>query len=254
MAGRIVPTNLEKALTAAGKIQLATLPREQPNFPGFDIHGEMKSYYKIGGDFYDFLPIDNGKLGLAIADVSDKGIEAALVSLSMHASLHAYSHTNSSRAVSNVMYQLNNFLFEHTIPGRFATLIYGELGRDGNLEYCSAGHEAPLLHTNGKTIIFDNWRRGVKKANLPIGAFPNIEYDTFNLELQKGDVFLMYSDGVPDSINERTFGEAGLDSLVNILEKNHLKSAKDISNEVYKVLDEHRKIDDQTLLIVKRTE
>jgi sigma-B regulation protein RsbU (phosphoserine phosphatase) len=244
---------LLNALSAAGRIQRHTLPKEQPDFKGYDIHGSLSSYYKIGGDFYDFLP-HGDKLGIAVADVVGKGLEAALVSSSMHASLHAFSHTNHNRDVVEIVRNVDDFLLEHTDDHTYATLVYGELNPDGRFDYCIAGHEPPIVCSNGRAMVVH--QPNFSRANTVLGMFSDADfkdlieirgYDLFSLRLKKGDVLVLYSDGLVDSM-----GEKGEQVLSDLVAQNHLRSAEQISEEVFAYLQRFRKIDDQTLVVVKR--
>lgn len=246
-------TTLKVALDAAAQIMEGIIPKTQPNFPGFDIYGRLSSYYRMGGDFYDYHT-HGDKLGIAVVDVVGKGLEAALTSLSTHASLHAYAHTNHDRNVVEIVDNVDKYLKKITRDLTFATLIYGELNPNGVFNYCIAGHESPIVCSNGRVMTVDQFN--ISKANTVLGMFSDEDfrglehmrgYDAFSLRLKPGDVMALYSDGLVDSI-----GSDGAQKLSELIKTNSSKSAKEISEEVFSRMKKYRKIDDQTLVVVKR--
>ncbi|MFH1326815.1 MAG: PP2C family protein-serine/threonine phosphatase [archaeon] len=236
---------LERALIRAKKTQEAILPPERDiTFQDYEISGNINSYYRIGGDYFDWIIHDENRLGLSLADVSGKGMESTPVTSSIHAVLDVTSRI-STKNIASYVQELNNFLVDHTPTNMFATLIYGELSKEG-FRYVSGGHE-PILHYSQGQVTF------TRKGNMALGVLPNLNYDIFNLRLEKGDIMLLYSDGITDTINRNFPSSKGVESLTNILKEKHKKPAREILNEIFNFLGDFEQTDDQTGLVVKRT-
>jgi len=232
---------LERALVAAKQTQKEILPKGQPDFKGFDIYARIKPYYQVGGDYFDWMKHHENRFGIAIADVSGKGLEAALVTHSIHAALDVFSRINT-KEINSVIYNLNNFLEEHTSSDKFSTLIYGEI-KDNVFNYCNAGHEPPIICSGGNA-------RTINKHNMILGGLPNISYDVFSINLSRGDTLFLYSDGIIDSIGER---KEATEKIIEIINLNCDQTSKEISNQVFKFLEDYKQMDDQAVLVVKRT-
>src|SRR5207237_4854745 len=148
----------------------------------------------IGGDFYEYLELPDGRVGFALCDVSGKGPAAALLAAAIQGILSATAEADPDPAVS--MARLNRTLLKRSIERRFATIAYGALDDHGRLLLTSAGHNPSyVLHTDGTFTVLD-------KGGLMVGAFPGLTYDQDDVTMAPGDMLLLYSDGVTEAEDE----------------------------------------------------
>jgi sigma-B regulation protein RsbU (phosphoserine phosphatase) len=206
---------------------------------------------EIGGDYYDFIhrKRDN-RMVLAVGDVSGKGTGAALLMSSVHAAVRAQSQTRSS--ISEVMGEINQYIFENSPPNKFLTLFYGELDpQNGMLTYSNGGHNAPILvrHT-GEIERLD-------KGGLPIGMMQGVKYQEASVKFDVGDVLVIYSDGITESVNERD-EEFEEERLIEVVKNNAGRSASGVRDRIDEALSRFvgtaAPVDDMTLMIIKRTD
>jgi phosphoserine phosphatase RsbU/P len=186
------------------------LPRETPQLPGFQIACAWQPARRVSGDYFDVLPLGEGKLGLCIADVSGKGVAAALLMANLQASVKALATADLSPA--QLCSRLNNVLCDNIAPGRFVTFFYAILDEKTRvLRYESAGHCLPVLvHGNG-AVEFPEASSGV------LGLFSHWTFSDHERALASGDVLVMVTDGVLEAWdkNEEEFGYKRLiDSIV----------------------------------------
>jgi PAS domain S-box-containing protein len=253
MEGRLARSNAE--LEIAAEIQKSFMPEVIPQITGFDIAARTVMAKEVGGDFFDVIPfeiiaLDKGTLGLLIADVSGKGVPAALfMALSrIVVRVNALWHRDPAKAI----YDSNNIIAQDSKSGMFVTLFFGTLREmDRTLTYVNAGHNPPVVFRS---------RDGTLEELLPtgiiLGAVENREYSSRTLVIGPGDVIVMYTDGVTESINaeEELFGE---DRLYAIIRKNARLSAQEILDRILSGVQEFTgdmpQFDDITLLIIKGT-
>jgi len=192
---------LQSDLEQAHEIQVHLLPHETPQLPGFQIACAWQPARSVSGDYFDVLPLGDGKMGLCIADVSGKGMAAALLMANLQASVKAFAREDVSPA--ELCSRLNSALCDNIAPGRFVTLFYAVLhGEPRVLEYESAGHCLPLLvHLDG-AIEFPEASSGV------LGLFSHWTFSDHEQALATGDVLVMVTDGVLEAWNakEEEFG------------------------------------------------
>jgi len=214
-------SRMDQELSTAKAIQESALPRTFPPFPDirrFDIYASMNAAREVGGDFYDFFIIGDdsdsqaGKLGFVVADVSGKGVPAALFMMAAKTEVRNYleSGVSPGEAVENA----NRQLCDGNDAGMFVTLFAGVLDyATGHVSYVNAGHNPPLLWQAGSW----RWLRDV--SGMPLGLFDGFPYDTYEIDLQIGDEFFIYSDGVTEAmnVNGELFSE---ERLQKVLEDN----------------------------------
>jgi serine phosphatase RsbU (regulator of sigma subunit) len=217
---------LAREIDLAAQVQMRLLPSGPPVVKGFDFAGRMVPARAAGGDYFDYLRLPSGHLGLAIADVSGKGVSAALLMSSVKMALWAGATLaqNSSEAVTN----LNKSFYELTDTERYATLFYGRLDPvSGILEYTNAGHLAPML-LRGTTGEIE-W---LEAGGTVIGLFPAAEYERGQIQLKPGDTLVLYTDGVTEAAN--SVGEEWTrERLVGLVRKHAARSAEDLVEAVY---------------------
>ncbi len=197
---------LERELEVARDIQLSILPRELPEDPAWDLGVHFSSMEAVGGDFYDVIKLDSGKLGVAVGDVSGHGVPAALF-MSLTATM-LRAEAKRSDSPGDVLRAVNSQLLETSDSGMFVTLLYGILDSGaGTFEYARAGHSTPLLAVPGEPPI--QLEDGLGQL---LGVFDDMVLDEVTIPLQSDSVMVIYTDGVTEAANESKefFGEEGL--------------------------------------------
>jgi serine phosphatase RsbU (regulator of sigma subunit) len=239
---------LEMELAQASEIQKSLLPPEAPQVEGYELAGFNIPCRTVGGDYYDFLRYQDGRLGLVVGDVSGKGLPAALMMSSLQARVQMLLETSPNPAEAVTV--LNRNLAERGVIGRFITLFYGTLDPNtGLLQYSNAGHNPPLvLRANGSVETLNG-------NGLVMGLFTTEKYDLFEASLHPGDTLALYSDGVTEATNHRDveFGEHGLGKFL-LQHKNH--SCEDmvtaLADQVRTWCGATSFADDFTVLLVRR--
>ncbi len=183
---------LERELSIARDIQRSFQPARSPELRGFDIAGVNEASEQVGGDYYDFIQITEGHLGIAVADISGKGIPAALIMASYRASLIAEIRNNY--AIRTVLAKVNRLLVQSLEPGRFVTAFYGVLDVDERrLTWANAGHNHPiLLRASGKL-------EELRSSGTILGSFSDAVFKERTTELRPGDLLLIYTDGLVEA-------------------------------------------------------
>jgi sigma-B regulation protein RsbU (phosphoserine phosphatase) len=245
--------SLKTDLAVASEIQHAILPRVFPPFPDLaeqlDIAASMTPAKDVGGDFYDFFRIDDHRIGFIIADVSGKGIPAAIFMAVSRTLIRATGIRGGSP--SDCVTYSNKLLSSESVDCMFVTLFYGILDvQSGEVVYCNAGHNPPyLLKQNGDVEVLS-----VSKDPM-VGAIDGIEYHEERFTMEKGDALVMFTDGVTEAMNT-SFEEFGEERLVETLEGVTLHSCKQIieavKTDVASFTKDAEQSDDLTLLVIKK--
>lgn len=182
-----------RQLKYAGEIQRRMIPATPPQHAKITFGGVYAPSLEVGGDFYDFIPLPEGNLGLCVADVVGKGVPAALMMASVRSALRGHAH--SIYEIDEIMIQVNLHLCRDTLSSEFATLFYGVFAPDGRrFTYCSAGHEPPLL------LRGDEFKR-LEVGGPVIGVMPEAGFDKEVIDLQRGDILVFVTDGVTEAVN-----------------------------------------------------
>jgi serine phosphatase RsbU (regulator of sigma subunit)/pSer/pThr/pTyr-binding forkhead associated (FHA) protein len=239
---------LANELAVASEIQFRLQPETPPAIPGYDVVGVSFPCYEVGGDYYDFIEKPDGRCVVALGDVSGKGTGAALLMSSIHAAVRA--HTRTRLSASEIVSEINQYIYDNTPSNRYVTLFYSELDpRSHQLTYINSGHNSPLLaRVSGEVTRLDI-------GGFPVGITPFGDYREGWVEIEPGDVMVVYSDGVTESLNEEgeEFGEA---RLVEIVQKNRGRSAAGLRDRIDEALTKFvgraSAVDDLTLVIMKR--
>lgn len=239
---------MERELELATEIQQRFQPSAPPVLDGYEFQGISFSCYEIGGDYYDFISRDDGKMLIALGDVSGKGTAAALLMSSLHASIHA--QVSAKNSLPETVCSVNQYLAHNTPANRFVTLFVAELDPEtGALNYINAGHNPPLIgRRDGRIEQLDS-------GGFPLGIMPMAEYEQGTLRLDPGEVLVIYSDGVSEAANLNG-DEFGLERLSQVIQKNLAASASGLRDKVESALSSFTQTapagDDITLVIVKR--
>src|SRR6267378_4408190 len=193
---------LQTQLEVARQVQLELLPARDPQLEGFDISAYNFPTEEVSGDYYDWVRIYDDQIGVVIADVSGKGVPAALLMAFLRASLRAATHIGYAPHIS--MSKVNYLLWESIERNQFVTAFYGVLdATNGTLAYSNAGHNPPLL------LNVDGSARFLEQGGVPLGMFRDTRYYEFYLTLEPGQVLVLYTDGVTEANNpeEEEFGK-----------------------------------------------
>lgn len=197
---------LEQEVNIARDIQQALLPRGLQDFPHLKVAGINIPCLAVGGDYFDVFKMADGRTAFLIADVSGKGLGAALLTTMLQGAL---SGLMLGADPAPMFGHLNNFLCEHAEVGRYATVFFGILHSDGNLEYINAGHPSPLLLRGGQTT------EPFIEGSCPVGLLPEIDYHIARVQLEPDDTLILFSDGITEAVDlkEEMFG---IDRLRNL--------------------------------------
>ena len=245
---------LERELQMAREVQTGLLPHEAPQIPGWEFVGRWLPARQVAGDFYDFIPGHDGRLGLVIADVADKGTPAALfMALSRSIIRGSVGPAPSPR---DGIVHANRLLCADSVGGMFVTVFYGLLDpASGELTYVNAGHNPPLLckqsdhdGQDGPTLL--------TRTGMALGVLPDTPFEQVTLRLDPGDCLLLYTDGVTDAtgVGEERFG---LERLQGVLARHRGAPAAAVVAALERALDSFTgsaaPFDDVTILAVKRS-
>jgi len=201
---------LERELQVAHEVQAGLLPRETPQVPGWEFAARWQPVREVAGDYYDFIPLDKGQLGLVIADVSDKGMPAALF-MALTRSIVRASVVRAPSPADGIAHA-NRLICADATGGMFVTLFYALLDpATGEFTYVNAGHNPPLLYRADQDGLIPLTRTG-----MVLGVVEEAPFEQHTLRLSPGDLLLLYTDGVTDAIDahERYFGMERLQRLI----------------------------------------
>ena len=238
---------LEAQLEVARHVQLSLLPARHPQLEGFDISAYNFSTEEVSGDYYDFVNIYDDHLGLVIADVSGKGVPAALLMAFLRASLRAAIHIGYASNIS--MAKVNYLLWESIEKHQFVTAFYGVLdATNKTLAYANAGHNPPLLMDR------DGSARFIERGGLPLGMFRDTRYYEYYLQIESGQTLLLYTDGVTEAVGPDG-EEYGRERLEKIVRAEREQSASELIKLIYADMlawtGGHGAGDDVTLVVIK---
>ncbi|MBO4482517.1 MAG: SpoIIE family protein phosphatase [Prevotella sp.] len=245
--------DLKADLSLAAEVQLAILPTKFPPFPDVasevDIHATIKPAKDVGGDFYDFFRIDDDHLGFVMADVSGKGVPAALF-MTMSYTLLRFTGTKSLTPVSTVS-ESNDMLSKESFDSMFVTVFYGVYCiSTGEMKYVNAGHNPPyLVKADGKVDVLP------KSNNICMGVTEGFPYQESTLQLDKGDMLVTFTDGVTEACDpdNNLYGEERLEALLATLKGN---TAQQVTSAIDNAVNAHangaEQSDDITIMAIKR--
>jgi sigma-B regulation protein RsbU (phosphoserine phosphatase) len=245
---RFQQERLERELQLAMEIQQRFQPTAPPSVPGYELQGISFPCYEIGGDYYDFIQREDGRLVIALGDVSGKGTAAALLMSSLHAAIHA--QTGSHDTLVKTISAVNRYLADNIPSNRFVTLFYAELDPEsGAVSFLNAGHNPPLIVHAAGTV------EQLASGGLPLGIKADADYREGRTHLQMGDVLVIYSDGVTEAASP-SGEEFGPTRLYEVVSRNVDASAAGIRDRIESALTKFSQgtqaADDITLVIVKR--
>jgi len=233
----------ESIIVEAQRIQQSILPQRIPKYQGFDIWGRTVPAEIVSGDFYDFIPVSDHVLGLAIADGSGHGLPAALVVRDIYMGLRMA--TDRDFKIIKTVEKLNHIIHRSRLTTKFVSLFYGELETGGVLIYCNAGHNPPFV-VRGKRVEF------LRNGGPVLGPTPDATYVRGYVQLDPGDTLCLYSDGIIEAC-DRKDQEFGLDRLLQIVKGKRNESAQEIGQHILSRVSRFGEEgqDDRTVVIVK---
>ena len=244
-ASRLELARKEAELNFAREVQRALFPRTLPRGDGLEVSAVCIPASGISGDFYDMLALPDGRLILAIADISGKGISAAILMANLQAVLRTVAADSPSP--SEVCRKLNHHLHQVTDPAWFATFFYAEWHpAERRLCYVNAGHNLPIL-------LGSNHSQRLTQGGVPLGMFPASEFDMGQVILQPSDLLVLYSDGITEAAaaSGEEFGEARLEALVSAHRNDPLATIQERILEAVRHWSGKEPEDDMTLVIVR---
>ena len=249
LAGLAARQVLEHELDLAREIQKSFLPARCPAVPGYELAAVWRSARRVGGDFYDFMLLSNGNVGIAIADVADKGVPAALFMALSRTLLRATSM--SGRTPSDALHRTNALIMSDSRSDLFVTVFYGLLHpRSGSFTYANAGHNPPLwLNVRSGTL------QRLHQHGMALGVIPDVPLGEYAIQIEPGDVLALYTDGVTEAFNVDG-EEFGVERLEQVLRATAERSAEEIVAAIEAAVDEfvgdEPPFDDFTLVVMKR--
>lgn len=239
---------MEEDLRVAYDIQVNLLPREDPQIEGYDIAGKSIPARKVGGDYYDFIEINDHRLAFCLGDISGKGIPASLLMANLQATLRSQTLFENSSKVC--LERSNKLLFRSTDIQKFATLFYGILDmKTHTIEYSKAGHEAPFLLDPNLNI------KRLNTGGTILGFMEDSKYKEETIPFNPGETLVIYSDGITEAMNkeDEEFGEARLEAVI---QKDILVSSRELIGRIIQAArnfaGERPQMDDMTVMVIKR--
>jgi len=236
---------LMREIEEAREIQQRLLPAEMPHVEGCDIQATWQPASDVGGDYFDAIQLSPTQVAFCIADVSGKGLPAALLMSNTQATVRAFAHTTNSP--SDVCSQLNRVVSENMNVGKFITMFYGVLDTTRRkLKYTNAGHIPPILVRKNGSIARPT------EGGVVLGVFADANYDETETSFEPGDRLILFTDGITEAMNESD-EEFGLDRLIEQIVPNRHNPALDLQKSILQCVSAFTARglqDDATLMIV----
>ncbi|MEG9862853.1 MAG: SpoIIE family protein phosphatase [Parvularculales bacterium] len=223
---------LENELDIARKMQQMILPTTFPETDKYQLYGGMKPARNVGGDFFDIVTLSDGRIGLAVADVSGKGVPAAMFMMSSRTLLKGASIGSDPRT-DMVVGEVNKQLCDNNEAAMFTTLFFAALNASsGKLEFVNGGHNPPLLiHSDGSSTYM------VDALGVALGVVPDRKYENHSIQLKPGDTVFMYTDGVTEAEDHKE-KQFGVERLQKMFADEPPTGAQDVTDRVFKAVDE----------------
>ena len=251
LASRDKLVALQNELDVASKMQQSILPTVFPSDPGYQIFANMEPARNVGGDFYNVLPLENRRVGLAIADVSDKGVPAALFMMSSRTLMKGAAI--GSEDVGQVLAEVNDLLNEDNDAAMFVTVLYAVYDPEtGVLSYASGGHDPPLIvRYDGSSEL------APPTGGVALGVAPGIGYRHSEVHLEPGDTVVLFTDGVTEAMNAEN-EQFGIERLREVFAGNPPTDSEQANRAVFEAVrdfaGDNPQSDDITCLTLRRSE
>jgi len=239
---------MNREIEIAREVQERLFPQELPEVTGLDFAGTCRPAFGVGGDYYDFLLLPDGRLGIAIGDVSGKGIPAALLMASLRASLRGQT-IQGADDLALLMSNVNKLVYESSSSNRYATFFYAQYEPSTrNLTYVNGGHNPPLVFRGSHDVL------RLEAGGPVVGLLPMFAYEQAMITLQPGDVFVAFTDGISEAMNpaDEEWGEERLVACVRTLQK---ETAPEMIAELIASADQFaagaKQHDDMTIIVAR---
>ncbi|HET6371756.1 MAG TPA: SpoIIE family protein phosphatase [Candidatus Polarisedimenticolia bacterium] len=244
----VAKQRMEQEMQRAAEIQRNLLPVTVPTFPGYDLAGYNEPCREVGGDYFDFILKDDKALGLAIGDVSGKGMGAALLMATVRASFRAHLETRGP--LQALIGSLNQTILQSSNANNFVSFLYAEVDNEtGRIDYVNAGHNPPILIRASGEV------ERLKPDGLILGVFPGARYGQSQTTLGPGEMLVAYSDGVTETQNEED-EEFGEERLIGLALEHRGRPAAEIqklvSDSLKAFAGKAPQYDDVTLIVLRR--
>ncbi|MCK5005514.1 MAG: SpoIIE family protein phosphatase, partial [Candidatus Aminicenantes bacterium] len=222
---------VQQELRLAYEIQTNLLPDKSPEIEGYEIYGKSIPAKEVGGDYFDFIPIENNKLAFCLGDISGKGMPAALLMSNLQASVRGQTLEKSN--VKTCMEKINSMLFHNTPPEKFSTFFYGILdSKNHKITYSNAGHNYPYLLSDKKGIV------QLEEGDIVLGCLEEFQFGEHSISLKPEDLLIIYSDGITEAINENE-EELGEDEMIKVIVENQDLSLADMTDKIMEKVKLH---------------
>ena len=239
---------MQHEMSVARNIQLNLLPQKIPVIKGYDIYGISIPAKEVGGDYYDFIQLENSKLAFCLGDVSGKGISAAMLMANLQATFRSHIYTCDSP--KTCMCWSNRLLYQSTDSEKYATFFCGILDfQSHEINFSNAGHNNPIFITNKGKI------KRLQTIGIVLGFLDDFEFSESKIKIEKSDTLVVFSDGISEAMddNEEEFDEH---RLLKIISENKNKNAQEITNLIIESVNNFAgdmpQSDDMTLVVIKR--
>ena len=245
---------INRELAIAREVQQRLFPQTFPPVEGLDYHGTCRPASEVGGDYYDFLDLPNRKLGIAIGDISGKGIPAALLMASLQASLRGQAMA-ASTGVDCMVANINGLIYAATPGNRYATFFYAQYDPVCRcLSYVNAGHNPPMVlrRQNGSAECMR-----LETGGPPVGLLPQANYESAQVDLQPGDLMVLFSDGISEAMNSAD-EEWGEERMMEVLNGLNEQGPEEAARAIFEAADNFAagapQHDDMTLVVFRVAE
>jgi sigma-B regulation protein RsbU (phosphoserine phosphatase) len=252
---------IDREIEIARQVQQLLLPQTYPVVAGIEFAGFSRAAREVGGDYYDFIPLENGRLGIAIGDVSGKGISAALLMASVRSALHGLTFSGMLD-LARLIEGLNRIIYDSSTSNRFVTFFFGEYDPSTRiLDYVNAGHNAPVLlrpslpqkgsycDPEGPCMV-----QRLETGGPVIGIFSQVQYEQGQIQLQPFDVFIAFTDGISEAMTT-DLEEWGEEKLIAVARMNTHLSAEAMISALVASADRYTagapQYDDLSLVVLK---
>jgi sigma-B regulation protein RsbU (phosphoserine phosphatase) len=247
---KIRQERMEGVFRQARKIQTSILPRRAPRYGDFDMYGRIEPLEIVGGDFFDYIPLTDKILGVAIADVSGHGLPAALQVRDIYMGLRM--GLSRDLKIVRTVERMNSIIHESTLTSRFVSMFYGELELNGTFIYVNAGHPPPFH------VLPDGTARPLEEGGAVLGPLPQATYERGFVHMSPGDLIVLYTDGIVETRGKRPAGpweEYGSERLLAMVRSRQGATAQEMVEAVFADVEsfslERPATDDRTVVVIR---
>jgi phosphoserine phosphatase RsbU/P len=252
---------IDREIEIARQVQERLLPQIYPLVKGLDFAGFSRTAQEVGGDYYDFIALDNGRLGIAVGDVSGKGISAALLMASIRSALHGLTFSGTL-SLARIIEGLNRIIYDSSTSNRFVTFFFGEYDPSTRmLDYVNAGHNAPVLlrpiapgHDSFCSPEGPCMVERLETGGPVLGIFTDVQYEQGRCQLQPYDILIAFTDGISEAMTAN-YEELGEERLIAAAKQSTQHSAQDLVTALVQSVDQFTagapQNDDLSLVVLK---